>query len=153
MARGMVQLRAALVGIAVLTSCSISANPSSGPIGGVPTAPVPETPAGWQRLVAFGTGGETAAAIDPVTLTTAPVALNATCVGSGTLVVVVATARVGEAQAAAHPSASFACHAPDAGTGRVTLSGYQPHDATVSAFVIHATGYVDFLVTVEQPIE
>ena len=150
MTGGMWRTVAALACVANLAACSLVPEPSAEPTG-AGSAPIPQTPSGWERLVAFGTGGERAAAIGPVTLSSAPVALNATCVGSGTLVVVVAAARVDEAEAAAHPSASFPCHTPDSGIGRSTLSGTQPRTATVSAFVIHGSGYADFLVAVEQP--
>lgn len=151
MSRGMLRLLAP--GIGMLAACSLVTSPSPSPEASTAgTAPIPQTPPGWERIIAFGTGGQPSAAMGPVVLGPGPVALNATCVGSGTLVVVVGDAGVDEDQAAAHPSASFPCHVPEAGTGRVTLSGNHPRNATVSAFVIHG-GYADFLVSVEQPIE
>jgi hypothetical protein len=90
-----------------------------------------------------------------LTLGEGVVALNASCSGSGTLIVIITETGLGLDGAQAAPSAGFPCEeGGDVRTSRVELDGAPAGDVIASAFVVEGGGtirHAAFNVSVEQP--
>lgn len=126
----------------VLTLAACSAIPSS-PETAVSMPPAPEAPAGWVSSGSFGGNGGNGMTGTSINLAEGAVAVDATCAGSGTLVVMLSASPPSGAGPVAATSVVFPCtEDAEASASRLELAGAPVGDVTVSAFVIEGGGTI-----------
>ena len=136
-----------------LGACGVGTSPTLEPAESIPAAPA--APAGWTSIGSFGGVAGSGLTSASFTVGEGVVALNASCSGGGTLVVIIGKNRLGVDGVQAAPSAAFPCgEGGEVGTSRVELDGAPSGDVIVSAFVVEGGGVIRhaaFNVSVEQP--
>ena len=119
--------------------------------------PAPEAPAGWGSVGSFGGAGGTGLFGISLALHEGGVAVNASCLGSGTLVVMVSETRLSGREPFEAPSAIFPCGAGgQIAPSRVELSDAPVGEVTASAFVVEGGGtirHAAYNVSLEQRAE
>ena len=147
------RLRVAIGLLLILAGCGAGSTPTPEPAESIP--PPPAAPAGWISIGSFGGAAGSGLTSASFTLGEGVLALNASCSGSGTLIVIITEHSLGVDGAQAAPSAEVPCgEGGDVRTSRVELVGAFAGDVIASAFVVEGGGtirHAAFTVSVEQP--
>lgn len=137
--------------LVALVGCSVGGGEPE-PAESIP--PMPAAEAGWESLGSFGGSGPGVFA-GTMEVSDAGVAVHASCIGNGTLVVTMSATQPIAEQGVEAPAAVFECGGSEgAATSRVELEDVPVGDTTATAYLVEAGGtfrHAAFHISIEQP--